>query len=309
MPSVLVTGANGFIGKACVHSLLAKKYRVFGTDSTYYDNSDADQNYTYVQCEISDKDTVSGIIESNKIDTLVHLGNSVDNDFDSYVTDVELKRAKLTDKYIYEVAAKNDVKNIVLLSTTQIYGCPKGREPIRESSPEKGSSNYVDLKLYSEKMLEKGVKKSDTVPVIARVAPIYTAEYTQNLRDRVYDAKEDVAFIYNDGLYGFTFCCLYNLLDFIKGIVAVPSGRYEGLYNVCDSEVITAKQILDYERNHHRVGAVVQRSPGTGISFNKARARTDYRYFDPATTFNNWRLDNTRAKRIAPLKWTLANTK
>ena len=46
-----------------------------------------------------------------------------------------------------------------------------------------------------------------------------------------------------------------------------------------------------------------------GISFNKAKSRTDYRYFDPSTTFSNWRIDNTKAKRIAPLKWTLSNTK
>lgn len=309
MPTVLITGANGFIGKKCIRSLLRKNVRIYATDSTYCENADQDPNFTYIQCEITDKDAITGILESNKIDSLIHLANSVDNDFDSYVTDVELKRAKITDKYIYEAAVKCDVKNILLLSTTQVYGTPKGREPIRESSPTKGSSNYVDLKLLSEKMLEKAVKKSDTVPVIARVAPIYTSEYTQNLRDKVYDAKEDVAFIYNDGLYGFSFCCVYNLTDFIRGIVAIPTGRYEGVYNVCDNDVITAKQILDFEREHHRVGAVVQRSPGTGISFNKAKAKTDYRYFDPATTFNNWRLDNTRAKRIAPLKWNLGNTK
>lgn len=29
-----------------------------------------------------------------------------------------------------------------------------------------------------------------TIPVIARVAPIYDAEYTQNLRDRVFDARK-----------------------------------------------------------------------------------------------------------------------
>ena len=309
LATVLVTGASGFIGKHCVKALLAKKHRVFAVDSTWANMDESDPNYTFTMCDITDKDAVCSIIEGNRIDSIIHLANSVDNDFDSYVTDAELKRAKITDKYIYECAAKNDVKNFLLLSTTQIYGTPKGREPIRETAPEKGSSNYVDLKLYSEKMLEKAFKKSDSVPVIARVAPIYTAEYTQNLKDKVYDAKEDVAFIYNDGLYGFSFCCLFNLLDFIKGIVNIPTGRYEGIYNVCDSEVISAKEILDFERNHHRVGAVVQRSPGAGISFNKAKARTDYRYFDPATTFNNWRIDNTKAKRIAPMKWTLKTTK
>ena len=290
-------------------ALLSKKHRVFGTDSTPNGQIGTDPNYTFVQCDPSDKEMITNLINGNKLDTIVHMANTVDNDLDSYITDAELKRAKLTDKFIYEVAGNSEAKNFILISTTQVYGIQKGREPIRETTSEKGSSNYVDLKLLSEKMLMKGFKKSDCVPVIARVAPVYTAEYTQNLRDRVYDYKEDVAFLINDGSYGFSFCCLYNLLDFIKGIISVPSGRYDGIYNVCDSEIITAKQILDFERDHHSVTTIVQKNSTSGFSVNKAKAKTDYRYFDPSTSLMNWKLDNTKSKRIAPMKWTLKTTK
>ena len=309
MASVLITGASGMIGMYLTSNLLQKKHRVFGVDSRKNDYIGTDANYTFVQCDITDKDAIEGIIASNKIDSVVHLANSVDNDIDPYVTDAEIKKSKLCDKFIYELADKHMVKNFLLLSTTQVYGTQKGREPIRETNPEKGSSNYVDLKLTSEKYMMKSFKKSDTVPVIARVAPVYTAEYTQNLRDRVYDYKDDVAYIYKDGEYGFSFCCVFNLIDFIYGIINIPEGTYEGIYNVSDSRMITAKEILDYERDHHRIGAVIQRNPGVGISFNKSKAKTDYRYFDPASTFNNWNIDNTRASRIAPFRWTLKNTK
>ena len=309
MSSVLITGASGMIGMYLTSSLLQKKHRVFGVDSRNNDFIGTDANYTFVQCDITDKDAITTIIASNKIDTVVHLANSVDNDIDPYVTDAEIKKSKICDKFIYEAADKHMVKNFILLSTTQIYGVQKGREPIRETAPEKGSSNYVDLKATSEKLMQKAFKKSDTVPVIARVAPVYTSEYTQNLRDKVYDYKDDVAYIYKDGEYGFSFCCVFNLIDFINGIINIPSGRYEGIYNVADSRMITAKEILDYEREHHRIGAVIQRNPGVGISLNKSKAKTDYRYFDPNTTFNNWNIDNTRAKRIAPFRWTLSNTK
>ena len=69
------------------------------------------------------------------------------------------------------------------------------------------------------------------------------------------------------------------------------------------------KEIIDYEKEHHRIGAVIQKSPGMGLSINKGKMKTDYRYFDPSITFNNWNIDNTRAKRIAPFRWTLSNTK
>lgn len=297
------------IGVKCAEALLAKKHKIYAVDSSTNPLVNTEPNYTFSYCDITDKDTITSMLTGNGIDTVLHLACSVDNDLDSYITDTELKNSKICDKFIYEAAVKAGVKNFILLSTTQVYGQQKGREPIRETTSEKGSSNYVDMKLLSEKMLTKAVKKADMVPVIARVAPIYTSEYTQNLRDKIYDAKDDVAYIYNDGNYGFSFCCLYNFIDFVKGIVAIPSGRYEGIYNVSDSEIITAKEILNYERDHYRIGAVVQRSPGSGISFNKAKAKTDYRYFDPGTTFNNWRIDNTKAKRIAPMRWTLSNTK
>ena len=151
MASVLITGASGMIGMYLTSNLLQKKHRVFGVDSRKNDYIGTDSNYTFVQCDITDKDSIEGIIASNKIDSVVHLANSVDNDIDPYVTDAEIKKSKICDKFIYEIADKHMVKNFLLLSTTQIYGNQKGREPIRETNPEKGSSNYVDLKLTSEK--------------------------------------------------------------------------------------------------------------------------------------------------------------
>lgn len=308
MATVLITGASGMIGMACTEALLAKRHKVIGIDGI--PNAIANSNppnYTFVPCDITDKDVISDIIKT--VDTVAHLANSVDNDLDSYITDTEMKRSKLTDKYIYDAAASGKCKSFILLSTTQVYGPQKGREPIRETTSEKGSSNYCDMKLTSEKLLMKAFKKSDCVPVIARIAPVYHMEYTQNLRDRIYDQKEDVAYIYNDGSYGFSFCCLYNFVDFVRGIVDVPQGRYDGIYNIADSDIITAKQIADYEREHHRISSVVQRNPGVGASVNKAKMKTDYRYFDPGTSFLNWRIDNTKAKRICPMKWNLSNTK
>lgn len=309
MASILVTGASGMIGLYLTSSLLHKKHRVFGIDTRKNEFIGTDPNYTFIQCDITDKDAITNVIDSNKIDVVVHLANSVDNDIDPYVTDAEMKKSKICDKFIYAAANKAEVRSFILLSTTAIYGVQKGREPIRETAPEKGNSNYADLKMTSEKIMQKEFKKSETIPVIARVAPIYDAEYTQNLRDRVFDAKENVAYIFNDGEYGFSFCCVFNLIDFINGIINVPSGRYEEIYNLADSRLITAKEIIDYEKEHHRIGAVIQKSPGMGLSINKGKMKTDYRYFDPSITFNNWNIDNTRAKRIAPFRWTLSNTK
>ncbi len=296
------------IGQYLTSNLLHKKHRVYGVDSKPNDYIGSDPNYTFVQCDITDKNSINSIIESNKIDVIVHLANSVDNDIDPLVTDAEMKRSKITDKFIYSAADEAGVTSFILLSTTDVYGPQKGREPIRETTAEKGTSNYAVMKQTSEKLMLKAFKKSDTIPVIARVAPIYDAEHTENLHAHVFDAKDNVGYIFNEGEYGYTFCCVFNLIDFINGIINVPTGRYDGVYNVCDSKQTIAKDIIDYEKERHRIGAVIQKNP-SAFSLNKGKMKTDYRFFDPSLSFNNWTFDNTRAKRIAPMRWTLANTK
>ena len=99
----------------------------------------------------------------------MHLANSVDNDIDPYVTDAEMKKSKICDKFIYAAANKAEVRSFILLSTTAIYGVQKGREPIRETAPEKGNSNYADLKMTSEKIMQKEFKKSETIPLLPQV--------------------------------------------------------------------------------------------------------------------------------------------
>lgn len=309
MSSILVTGASGMIGNAVVESLLNKKHKVFGFDNKTNDLVGTNPNYEFLQGDITNKNVVSDFLINNAIDVVVHLANTVDNDIDAYITDAEMKRSKQCDKYLYDVAVKAGCTSIIILSTTQVYGIQKGREPIRETFPDKGISNYTNMKLDSEKALMKATKKSRTVPVIARLAPIYHSEYTQNLHTRVFDTKENVAYIYKEGEYGFSFCCLYNLVDFINGIINVPEGRYEGIYNVADTRTITAAEIIAYEKKKYRIGAVVQKNPSVVLAVNKGQMRTDYRYFDPTFTFYNWNIDNTKARRISTFRWNLSNTK
>ena len=311
MSSILITGASGMIGQYLTSSLLHKKHRVYAVDSKPNDFIGSDENYKFAQCSITDKNMISDIIARNHIETVVHLANSVDNDLDPLITDQEIKKSKATDKFLYSEAAKHDVHCFILLSTTEVYGLQKGREPIRETIAEKPITNYAEMKMTSEKLMEKAFKKSDCKLVVARVSPIYDAEHTDNLHAHVFDPKENVGYVFGEGDYGFSFCCVFNLIDFINGIINVPQGKYGGVYNVCDSKVTNVKDIIEYEKARHRIGAVIQKAPGSekAMLFNKGKMKNDYRYFDPTLTYYNWNFDNTRAKRIAPMRWNLSNTK
>ena len=78
---------------------------------------------------------------------------------------------------------------------------------------------------------------------------------------------------------------------------------------IADKRQITAKEIVAYEREHHRIGAVLQRSAPVSVSYNKSKGKVDYRYFDPESTFANWNIDITHASNISTFRWNLTNTK
>ena len=316
MKTVFVTGASGMIGMEVAYSLLTKGYKVIATDRQPNEFV-GKENYTFVQSSITDKQKISNIIDGTKLNAVVHLANSADNDIPTFVTDQEVDDSKACDKFFWKAVVSAGIKDVLLLSTTQVYASSKSREPIREEADVKPFSNYAKMKYDSETTLIGAAKKSNVNPVIMRVAPIYKANFTQNLRDRVYDNKDDVGFVYNDGSYGFSFCCIYNLVEFINAILAGPQGHYDGIYNVCDTRMTLAKEILEYERAFHRIGVVLQRNGSaealkaaiaTQLNTSK-RMKCDYRYVDLSNLTNNVSYDNTKAKRISTFRWTLGNTK
>lgn len=315
MKTVFVTGASGLIGSELSEALLAKGFKVVGVDNTPNTNVD-NPNYTFIQAPIEDKDAVSRAMNDNKIDVLVHLACTVDNDLPNIITPAHEKQSAAVDKYLYKAAVTAGVSDIIMVSTHQVYAHQKTREPIRETADEKPASAYAKMKYDSEKALAKAIKGAGSAKgVIARVCPIYTKTYVPNLHARIYDPKDNCSYIYGYGDYGFSFCCLYNLVDFILGVLTVTGGiNYQGVYNVCDTKPILAKEIVEFERQFHKLGAVIQRNYGadavkSALAFGSKSAKVDYRYNDLSTVCSNISYDNTKAQRISTFRWKLSNTK
>jgi UDP-glucose 4-epimerase len=314
MRNVLITGVSGLIGNEVANTLLNKGFTVIGTDSK--PSTIENPNFTYVGASIEDKGKISGLFSQYKCDALVHLACSCDNDFPAMLTKDEVKTAGAVDKYIYDAAIKANVKDILLLSSHLVYAIQKTREPIREASDTKPSTVYGEIKQDSEKTLAKAIGKSDCKAVIMRVPPIYTHEFTDNLHTKIWDPKDNCSFVYGYGEYGFCFCCLFNLCDFILGILAGASGmsNYTGIYNVCDTKPILAKDIVEFLKEQRKVGAVIQRNYGAdavkaALAFAGKTVKSDYRFNDISIVCSNISYDNTKAQRIAPFRWKLANTK
>lgn len=315
MSTALVSGACGLIGEKVCSGLLKKGYRVIAVDKSESEYNKNKENYVFFQAEQTDKEKYTEAFKSEPIDFFIHLACSADNDFDNIIDDHCMGLSRSCDRFVYKLATEMQVSQIIMLSTTQVYEVKKSREPVREDDGVKPSTNYGRLKGESEKALSFNIKKAKNIRCcVIRVPQIYTKDFIPNLHSKIVDPKDNIAFLYRTGDYGFHMCCLHNLVEFILGfMVSDPEIGLTGIYNVADPQPITAEEIVCFMREYHRLGPVVQRN-FTADSFlskfsGKKSEKTDYRYLDVSNMLNNNRIDTNKAKRLSPFRWNISNTK
>lgn len=317
MKNILVTGASGLIGIKVCSGLLKKGYGVIATDKSPVSYNEGKERYHFVSADITDEEAIKKLFRDYKIDDVVHCACTVDNDFGYIITEDEIRISSAVDKYLYSLASAEGVTHFILISTTQVYDMPKTREPVKEIDHIKISTNYARLKYDAETALSNQVLlNQEMITAVIRVAPIYTSDFYDNLMAKIIDS-DGVPFMYRTGDYGFQFCCLHNMVDFILCYLRVAeTNRYTGIYNLADRYISTAAEIVKFVRQRRRLGPVIQKNAGVdgvksvlSIIKNREEAKTNYRYNDLSVFFNNNIIDATKASKICSERWNLQNTK
>lgn len=132
------------IGKAVVEMLLQKGYNVIGTDTAPAPFEDND-NFSFVQCNITDKEKITGVLNGSKIDMLIHLACTVDNDFPDVLSSDEEKPAplwiniftrlqKLLEWLTYLCSVHTRSMRLSVQESLYVRQLPKGRPPYMQSS-------------------------------------------------------------------------------------------------------------------------------------------------------------------------------
>lgn len=319
MKNILVTGACGKVGNIVCEALLKKGNVIVGMDNQCSDYNSKSSDFSFISTEDGIKSALERAFQKYHFDTVVHLGSTADNDFGYIITENEMK---ISYEYncIYNMASQNGVTQFILVSTSQVYSKVKTREPLREwDTMTKPVSNYGKLKLETERNLARESKLNPhMVSAILRIPPIYSFDFYDNLVAKITDPKDGSYFIYRKGDYGFHFCCIYNLSEFITCFVKQAVDRsFTNVYNVCDSELTSASDIIKFMKENHKIGVVLQRpelksSNPIKIITSKIvsnEEKTNYRYLDFSTILNCTMLDNKRATEICPPHWNLSNVK
>tara|TARA_S200000501_G_C20745274_1_gene709217 strand:- start:193 stop:1173 length:981 start_codon:yes stop_codon:yes gene_type:complete len=181
---IIITGAAGFIGSRLSELLVEKGYDVYAFDRYnsfnsfgWLDNSEYKKYIKFCFGDIRDYETVYKNFKN--IDSVIHLAALVGIPY-SYEAPISYIKTNIEGTYnVLEVAKKLNYKNIVITSTSEVYGTAQ-KIPINEKHPLVGQSPYSASKIAADQ-ISISYNKSFQLPVkIAR--PFNTYGPRQSLR-------------------------------------------------------------------------------------------------------------------------------
>jgi nucleoside-diphosphate-sugar epimerase len=156
---VLVTGGAGFLGINLIRYLHARNHQCVALDIADFDYPDMKDKVTIVKGDIRNEKDVAKAMQG--VDQVVHTAAALPlySPKDIYTTDVEGTRT------ILEVAHKQNIDRVVMISSTAVYGIPD-HHPLYENDKLEGVGPYGQAKIQAEMVCLEYRGKGMVVPII-----------------------------------------------------------------------------------------------------------------------------------------------
>ncbi len=257
-PTILVTGATGYIGSHTCLELLEAGCLVVGIDNLSNSKEEslrrvrklAGKDLTFIQCDLLDEAGLSRVFHDHQPSAVIHfaglkaVGESVEKPLFYYKNNIGGTATLLG------AMVEAQVKNIVFSSSCTVYGAPD-ELPIREDFPLEAVNPYGQTKLTIEYMLQH-LYASDTrwnISILRYFNPV--GAHTSG------DIGEDPMGIPN------------NLMPYITQVavgereeLSVFGGDYDTPDGTCVRDYI---HVVDLARGHLKALEKLQENPGAII--------------------------------------------
>jgi dTDP-4-dehydrorhamnose reductase len=281
MQTILVTGANGFVGSCLVKYLLGKNYRVIATGRLGNKLSLQHPHLQFKVLDFTSRERVENIIQDTKPDVVVHSGamSSPDmceqNKEDAYLANVA------STSYLAN-AAVNYRSHFIYVSTDFVFDGEKGK--YKEEDERKPVNYYGETKCLAEDIVmayEYRWAIARTVMVYGKAIPgkhNFVTQIAEHLK------TGQSATIFVDQVRTFTY-----VEDLVKGIEVIISKKAQGIYHLAgpdsytlyDAAVLTAGYlqldqsfIIPIKENDIPLPAV--RPKKGGLCITKAKSELGY---------------------------------
>ncbi|MBL1211848.1 MAG: NAD(P)-dependent oxidoreductase [Ignavibacteriae bacterium] len=157
-PSIIITGASGFIGKYILEYLI-KDYQVFAIArrSRKLSNVPYHKNLHWLQCDIANKKTLTDvknyIIENGGADYIIHLAAYYDF---TYTDNPEYQRTNIDGtENILNIATELNVKRFIFAGSLAACNFPEKNKVITEQAPLDADYAYAWSKRKGEELVKE----------------------------------------------------------------------------------------------------------------------------------------------------------
>ncbi len=158
MPTILVTGAAGFIGSHTCDQLLAAGHRVVGIDNLRTGRRSnlalaaSCAGFRFVEADITAGDTLGRLVAETRPDAIIHLAALVSVQESIQDPALNFRLNVQATHLVAEAARRHGVRRVVFASSAAVYG-DAGQSPLIEQAGLRPISPYGAAKLASEAIL------------------------------------------------------------------------------------------------------------------------------------------------------------
>lgn len=156
---VVITGGAGFLGLHVARYFSRKKAGVTVLDIAPMDVREYPEGTKYVKCDVRDAKGVENVLKG--ADVVVHAAAALPLSAPAEILDTNINGTGT----VLEAARKKNVKRVIHISSTAVYGVPK-THPVMEADPMVGVGPYGHSKIEAERICGEYRDKGLFVTVI-----------------------------------------------------------------------------------------------------------------------------------------------
>ncbi len=229
---VLITGANGFIGRSLINKLSQNdSYEVIGTSRS----KNTDPKFSaFIQINLLSESQINKLFPS-QIDLVIHCAAQTGLCANK---DIFMQNNFQLTKNVVDMSKKNNVKEIIFISTPSVYMCSQNQIGIKENQVKDSFvTAYAESKFLCEKYLES-LKESFQSILIMRPATVY-GPGANNLSTIIKNFRKLSLiphFKEKPPVVNLTY--IDNLVHAIDSIIDQPKKNFD-IYNFSDEEEVS----------------------------------------------------------------------
>lgn len=233
---ILITGANGFIGKHLVEKL-SQVHEVTGIDQ---DESEINGQKIY-PLDLSDSEAVSDFFQDKNFDAIIHLAAKVPSSFTAPEAETSYEDNILMTQNILLVFDNCQAKKFIYASGISVLG-EKVSGKVDEETPAQPDNFYTRAKFEGERLALKSVGANKKIFIFRIPAPYGPGLSVHAVISKFMQKASESEDITLFGTGGRSQDFIY-IDDLTSAFEAGLESKYQGVYNIASGISISMKQL------------------------------------------------------------------